>query len=119
MKLSSNTRTARKTRPIPIHDRDDEAHRRDHPGTPSELELEQKKARNYRGAALLTLNNALAELATVSLEERIADGGEVNTWASIRSTDLERIVARLEAVAVYLLALAGLDVEDDDDDLPF
>ncbi len=106
--------------PQHLDDRDDEAYRRDHPGTPNELELEQKKARNYRGAALLTLNNVLAELATVRFEERVADGGEVNTWASIRSTDLERIVARLEAVAVYLLSLSGLDVEiDDDDSLPF
>lgn len=70
------------------------------------------------------VNNAIAALSLAGLEHRIADGGELNEWAGLRSSDLERIIARLEGVAAFLSSLASLErarteLDEDDDSLPF
>ncbi len=70
------------------------------------------------------VNNARAALKAASLEHRVADGGELNEWAGLRAPDLDRIVARLDAVGVFLSSLADLErarteLEEDDDSLPF
>lgn len=70
------------------------------------------------------VNNARAALKAASLEHRIADGGELNEWAGLRASDLERIVARLDGVGDFLSSLADLEkarteLDEDDDSLPF
>ena len=70
------------------------------------------------------VNNARAALSLAGLEHRVADGGELNEWASVRASDLDRIIARLEGVADYLVSLDSLErarteLDEDDDSLPF
>ncbi len=70
------------------------------------------------------VNNARAALKAASLEHRVADGGELNEWAGLRASDLERIIARLDAVGGFLSSIADLErarteLDEDDDSLPF